>query len=109
VNSGPETADPATASIHPPGYYAPGSKRLLEIDDGLQTASETITWSGAIPGGSQATLVFDLHPASAHVARTLYGVAFIDDGQYRKYERPVWVEIVPRRVYAPLLLGGEDP
>jgi uncharacterized repeat protein (TIGR01451 family) len=109
VNSGPETADPATASIHPPGYYAPGSKRLLEIDDGLQTASETITWSGAIPGGSQATLVFDLHPASAHVARTLYGVAFIDDGQYRKYERPVWVEIVPCRVYAPLLLGGEDP
>jgi len=109
VNRGPETADPATASVYPPGYYARGAKPLLQVDDGLQTASETIVWSGAIPGGSQATLVFDLHPVSQHIAHTLYGVAFIDDGQSGQYERPVWVESVPHRLYAPLLFGSPSP
>jgi uncharacterized repeat protein (TIGR01451 family) len=108
VNAGPATAEAATAHIYPPGAYTLAPDSLWASEGTVGQLSDSIIWRGPLIAGSQATLTFELSPSPDPVRRTLYGVAFLDDGVGRELERPTWLEIRPWRVYAPLLIR-RDP
>ncbi|MGD8968188.1 MAG: S8 family serine peptidase [Anaerolineae bacterium] len=111
VNGGPVTAEAVTAHIYPPGAYALQPDSLWASEGTVGQLSDGIIWRGPLVAGGRAVLTFELSPSPEPAKRTLYGVAFLDDGVGREWERPTWLEIHPWRVYAPLLIrrGQVEP
>jgi uncharacterized repeat protein (TIGR01451 family) len=106
VNDGTADALSASAQIRPPGGLTPVTGSLLsrEGEGKWSPTAEGIDWSGPLPVGTRATLTFQLLVPRDPIDRTLYGVAFLDDGVGGRRERPAWLEVRPRQAYFPVVM-----
>jgi uncharacterized repeat protein (TIGR01451 family) len=68
------------------------------------TSSDTIAWSGSLGVGQSATLSYRLSTAGMLTGRTLPSEALLWDGVGGAWERILWVDIAPYRVYLPSIL-----
>lgn len=106
VNDGTADALSASAQIRPPAglRLITGSLLSREGEGKWSPAAEGIDWSGPLPAGTRAALTFQLLVPRDPIDRTLYGVAFLDDGVGGRWERPAWVEVRPRQAYFPVVM-----
>jgi uncharacterized repeat protein (TIGR01451 family) len=106
INGGTGDAPSASARMHPPGGMTPVTDSLLtmEAEGEWSLTADGIDWTGPLPAGTRATLTFQLQVPREPIGRTLYGVAFLDDGVGGRWERPAWLEIRPRQAYFPVVM-----
>jgi uncharacterized repeat protein (TIGR01451 family) len=104
ANTGTGEANPATARIYAPRAEAVVADSVWASAGSAQWQSETIYWSGLLVRGGTATLRFELDLPQDPVARTLYGVTFLEDGAGLTLERPAWIDIHPWPAYLPVVM-----
>jgi len=105
-NTGAAEATPAGAVVRPPGALvpAPGTISVSRGAAEWEPEAGAIRWTGPLPVGGEARLAFELELPPEPLRRTLYGVAFLDDGAGGRWERPTWVRVRPWEAYLPLVM-----
>ena len=106
INSGIADAQAAVARVRTPGRLTPvagslstaGGERVWALEE------DGITWTGPLPAKSESRLTFRLDIPNTPVRRTLYGVAFLEDGAGGRWERPTWLEVRPWEAHLPIVL-----
>jgi len=73
----------------------PGSAAIL---------SDTIGWTGSLDVGQSATLEYRLSTVGMLTGRALPSEALLWDGVGGAWERVLWVDVTPYRVYLPLVV-----
>ncbi|MFW6136114.1 MAG: S8 family serine peptidase [Chloroflexota bacterium] len=105
INAGVADADAASALVWPPDGRMPASESVSVSGRGAWEAREDgIYWTGPLPAGGEAVLTFSLLLPGEPVRRTVYGIAFLDDGGGGRWERPTWLEVWPWRVFLPVAM-----
>jgi uncharacterized repeat protein (TIGR01451 family) len=106
VNAGTADAQAVIARVRPPGRLTPVASSLWIQDDEREWTLEEdgITWTGPLPAKAESTLTFQLDVPKVPVRRTLYGVAFLEDGTGGRWERPTWLEVRPWEAHLPIVL-----
>lgn len=106
VNAGTAGADAVRAEVKLPGGLKPALNSVSSrAGEGEWGATEGgMTWTGPLPAGAEAVLTFSLDMPAEPVRRTVYGVAFVDDGAGERWERPTWLEVRPWEQRFPLLM-----
>ncbi len=74
---------------------------MLSGPGSVITSSDTIAWSGSLDVGQSATLEYRLSTAGMLTGRGLPSEALLGDGTGGAWERTLWVDVTPYRVYLP--------
>jgi len=118
-NEGVADAETVTAHVHPPGKVnsdagsrsASGSLVASESPPAswgtIEETESGFVWSGHLAAGAEARLTFGVDGSSGAVRKTFYGVAFVDDGAGRVWERPAWLVVEPWTVNLPVVRKPE--
>jgi uncharacterized repeat protein (TIGR01451 family) len=65
--------------------------------------SDTISWNGSLDVGQSALLEYELSTAGMLTGRGLSSEALLGDGMGGAWERALWVDVTPYRVYLPVV------
>jgi uncharacterized repeat protein (TIGR01451 family) len=109
ANAGPAYALMATAAISLPveAVFVPGS--LAWTGGGMaETVTGTVRWAGPLGAGEQMVLTYQLAPPRGLAHPPLYSVVFLDDGMAGAWERAVWVNFAPWRLYFPVMRKNSE-
>ena len=104
-NSGLSVAASASVTVLLPLHTRVVTNSLALSGPGsVITSSDTIGWSGSLDVGQSATLEYRLSTAGMLTGRGLPSEALLWDGVGGAWERVLWVDVTPYRVYLPLVV-----
>jgi uncharacterized repeat protein (TIGR01451 family) len=104
-NSGSSVAASAYVTVLLPLHTRVVTNSLTLSGPGsVITSSDTIGWNGLLDVGQSATLEYRLSTAGMLTGRALPSEALLGDSVGGAWERILWVEVTPYRVYLPLVV-----
>lgn len=103
TNAGPGDALSATALISLPVAAFPISNSLGWGSGTARMAGKAVRWSGTVSAGASVTVAWEMSLPSALSPTPFYGVAFLENGAERRWERPAWLWVSPWRLYLPIV------
>jgi len=104
-NSGLSVAASASVTVLLPLHTRVVTNSLVLSGPGsVVTSSGAIGWSGPLDVGQSATLTYRLSTAGMLTGRGLPSEALLRNGVDGAWERMLWVEVTPYRVYLPLVV-----
>jgi uncharacterized repeat protein (TIGR01451 family) len=104
-NSGLSVAASASVTVLLPLHTRVVTNSLALSGPGFViTSSDTIGWSGSLDVGQSAKLEYRLSTAGMLTGRGLPSEALLGDGVGGAWERVLWVDVTPYRVYLPLVV-----